>query len=116
MRYRRVDSQGDMIGIRTPDSHLKGAEAVAAAIRSRILSFYGEWWEDPEDGIPLEALIGRMDEEREQVADAMIRSRVMGTPGVLSVEDFRAETDGRKRIIFMKVLTEFGQASLEVGV
>lgn len=116
MRYRRLDINHDMEGLKGPGAHLEGADAVAAAVRSRLLSFWGEWWEDLEDGIPLEALIGRMDEEREQIADAMIRSRIMETEGVVGIDEYRVSVDGRKRVVHLTLVTEFGQSVVEVSV
>ncbi len=116
MKYRRLDADGDMMGIRVKDFHLEGADAVGAAIRSRLLSFQGEWWEDEEEGVPFEALIGRMDEEREQVADALIRERIMGTEGVVSIDDYRVDVEGRTRTVYVEVLTEFGETLVEVSL
>lgn len=45
VRYRRLDEYGDMQGLRGNKTHYEGAYAVGAAIRSRLLSFKGEWWE-----------------------------------------------------------------------
>lgn len=116
VKYRKMDELWDMQGVRSGPSHLTGAEAVAAAIRSRILSFQGEWWEDEDDGVPLEALVGRLDEEREQIADALIRLRILGTAGVIGITEYSSKNLGRKRSIFATVETEFGTASLEVSL
>lgn len=116
VKYRKMDELWDMQGVRSGPSHLTGAEAVAAAIRSRILSFQGEWWEDEDDGVPLEALVGRLDEEREQIADALIRLRILGTEGVLGIDEFSAQNHLRQRVISVTVDTEFGLASLEVSL
>lgn len=116
MRYRMLDAYGDMQGLRGNGTHYEGAEAVGAAIRSRLLSFKGEWWENPDEGIPFEALVGRLSEEKKQIADALIRIRIADTPGVVSIENYVARDNGRNREISVSVMTEFGLSAVEVSI
>lgn len=114
MRYRRLDAGGDMLAC---CGAFEGADAVAAAIRSRLLSFRGEWWEFPEDGIPLLELVGKMNEEREQMADMYIRQRILGTQGVDQIVEYRSEVENSKRSVFVVVTTTDGEtASVEVAI
>lgn len=111
MQYRRLDADGDMLPAIQKYPPLQDSEAVAAAIRTRLLSFYGEWWEDETDGIPVEILFGQMTEDNRVVADALIRDRVAGTEGVnevlaVEIEDVSAP---RQRRIRITVETEFGE-------
>ena len=116
MKYRRLDVGGDMQGYGVGGGVLEGADAVAACIKSRLLSFKGEWWETPDEGIPLEAMIGRMGEERAQIADALIRVRILDTFGVLYIESFNVATTGRQRVVNVTVMTSYGVSSVEVSV
>lgn len=105
MKYRALDASGDMQGIRTVSGHLEGARAVAAAVRSRLLSFEGEWWEFLDDGIPFEAMVGRLDEEQLQIAEALIRVRVAETEGVENIEKFEVVDSGTTRTVTMTIVT-----------
>lgn len=113
MRYRKVDKFGDMLAY-SEGGMLKDAEAVGACIRSRILSFEGEWWGDLDDGLPFLAMLGRMDEEREQIANALIRERILQTEGVLFIESFISKNEEKKREIHASVMTVFGATTVEV--
>ena len=96
-------------------SHEVGGFAVASAIRSRILSFHGEWWERPESGIPFDVLAGRMTEEREQIADAYLRERIATTQGVSRIIEYKTSLVGVERRVFVSVLTDEGEeATAEV--
>lgn len=105
-----------MQGQRSQGLHFEGAEAVVAAVRSRLRSFAGEWWEDPEEGIPLTALIGKLDEEKMMISDALIRLRILETEGVRGIVEYKAVNDSRSRTIYVTINTEFGNASVEVSV
>lgn len=103
-----------MQGIRG-ESHDVGAKAVASAIRSRLLSFQGEWWENEELGIPFHVLVGKMNQEREQIADAYIRERIATTFGVAQIVEYHTEIVGSSRRIHVEVLTTLDEvASVEV--
>lgn len=116
MKYRRLDSEYDMQGQRAESLHFEGVYAVVAAVRSRLRCFHGEWWETLSDGIPLEALVGRLDAEKQQIADALIRVRVLETEGVIGISDYKVFTTGRARTIYMTIDTEFGETNVEVSV
>lgn len=114
MRYRRLDDAGDMLPARGYPP-FEGAEAVGAAIRSRILSFYGEWWETPEEGLELRYMIGYQNEETERVTTAMLRQRIMETEGVRDVLSLNmGRIENRHRTITVEVETDFGE--IEVAV
>lgn len=111
MQYRRLDENGDMLPATTMYPPLKDAEAVGAAIRSRLLSFRGEWWEDPDDGLPFEMLFGRITDEDRIVADALLRERIGETEGVNGVLELVINDDApsRTRTIRVTVETIYGE-------
>lgn len=47
MIYRRLSKDWDYTFGNGTSNYIKGAEAVAQAIKSRLLLLYGEWWEEP---------------------------------------------------------------------
>ncbi len=53
MIYRKLDENRDYIFGRGKNAYPEGADAVAQAIKSRLLLLYSEWWEDLEDGLPI---------------------------------------------------------------
>ena len=111
MQYRRLDENGDMLPATALYPPLKDAEAVGAAIRSRLLSFSGEWWEDEDDGIPVEMLFGHISDDDRIVADALIRERIAETEGVSDVLELIISDDApnRTRTIRITVETVYGQ-------
>ena len=109
MRYRRLDENGDMLPARG-NPPFTGAEAVGAAIRSRLLSFYGDWWESPEDGIELRYLLGYQNEETERVTAAMVRQRILDTEGVSDVLDLTmGKIENHRRVITVEAVTDAGE-------
>lgn len=116
MRYRRLDADGDMLPATPLNPPYVDAEAVGAAIRSRLLSFQGEWWEDEDEGIPIEALTGHLDEEDRVVAEALIQERIAETEGVNDVIETIITDDsaGRIRHVEATVETIYGDIELEV--
>lgn len=117
MRYRKLDENLDMKACNDGHPFYFGKDAVAAAIRSRLLSFQGEWWEGEADGIPFWALTGRMDTERKQEADMYIRKCILGTEGVRDFAEYKSEIKGKRLNVFASVLTnEGGTATVEVSL
>ena len=99
MRYRRLDSNGDYtIGRR--DEMCEGTEAVAQAVKTRLLLLRGEWWENPDDGTPLfEKVFGqrlRTDEPPDEI-DLVFSQRINGTQGVADITAFESEINAEKR-------------------
>ena len=111
MQYRRLDENGDMLPYTLLNPPFKDAEAVGAAIRSRLLSFYGEWWEDPDAGIPIDILFGRTNIEQQNIAEALIRERVGEVEHVSQVLSiiFTDDSKTRDRHISITVDTDFGE-------
>lgn len=100
MRYRKLDSSGDYIFGRR-DEMLEETEAVAQAVKTRILLLLGEWWENPKDGTPLfEEVLGqryRTDETPDQV-DLVFSERINGTQGVADITNFESRIDPETRV------------------
>lgn len=100
MRYRKLDSNGDYtLGRR--DEILEETEAVAQAVKTRILLLLGEWWENPKDGTPLfEEVLGqryRTDETPDEV-DLVFSERINGTQGVADITNLDSRIDPETRV------------------
>lgn len=97
MKVRRLDNNWDYCFGRGQQNYLSGVDAVAQAIKQRLLLLYAEWWEDIEDGLPLwEKILGTSgSEENRQAVDIIIRDRISGTEGVQSVSEFNSTYERR---------------------
>lgn len=122
MRYRKLDSGGDYV-LGRRDELYEGTEAVAQAVKTRLLLLLGEWWENPEDGTPLfEEVLGkrfRTDEQPDSV-DLVFSERINSTQGVTDITNFESKIDPETRTYTARITiktiydTEF-QVSLSSG-
>lgn len=117
MRYRKLDENGDYTFGNNSQDYIDGLEAIAQAIQTKVLLFYGEWWENIGIGIPMfQSIIGQMDPENLKMsASLLITQRIMEVEGVLSVENLEIERDGRSLRYTIDVNTTEGQTIVEVA-
>lgn len=99
MKYRKLDENEDYtIGRR--DEMYEGTEAVAQAVKTRLLLLFGEWWENRQDGTPLfEKVLGqrlRVDETPDEI-DLVFSERISGTQGVSEITRFESKIDAESR-------------------
>lgn len=117
MKYRKLDEYGDYV-LGGRGHFLTGREAVGQAIRTRLLLLLGEWWEDPEDGLPLfEKILASFHGEDVSDIDLIISERILGTQNVTGLAEFESKYDlsTRQYTAFCMVDTEFGTVGLEIG-
>lgn len=116
MKYRRLDENGDMLPVTAINTHFEDAEAVGAAVRSRILSFRGEWWEFPDEGIPAALFFSRTTDENNRVFEALLRERIQETEGVEAIVHLLIEDnpETRQRSISVTIDTVYGETDVEV--
>ena len=78
MKYRKQTSTGDYVFGNNKNDYVAGNLAVAYAIKSKILLFYGEWWEDIGIGIPMfQSIIGQgRSEALKNSAQMLISERI----------------------------------------
>lgn len=110
MRYRKQDQNGDYVfGNGQADFFRDSVEAVAQAVKTRLLLWKGEWFLDTEEGTAyLQGVIGKHDQ---QTRDAVIRNRVLNTEGVVQIASFESIIDPETRKLNDSVLidTIYGQ-------
>lgn len=113
MRYRKLDDDGDYVFGNGSAVFLTDAEAVAQAIKTRIMHWTGEWWEDMNSGTPMQNIIGS---RNLQYADEAIRKRVLDTQHVQSIIfwDSSFNQDSRSLKVAMAVETDYGIVEQEV--
>lgn len=87
MKARKLDSNYDYVFGNNAQDYLEGADAVAIAVRTKILLFYKEWWEDRGIGIPMfESILGQVSKDNVRLAATnLLTKRVLEVPEVKSV-------------------------------
>lgn len=100
MKNRRLDENWDYVFGHGVNDYLTGAEAVAQAIKSRLLLLYREWWEDREDGLPLfeKILASSGREENITAVDIILKDRIANTKDVLAVLSFSSDFNRDSRV------------------
>jgi hypothetical protein len=87
-------------------------EGVAQWIMSRLRLNYGEWFANTSDGTPWAAQV--LGERTQATRDAVVRSRVFQTGGVVSMTGYNSVLDPNTRewAATMTVLTAYGPAGV----
>lgn len=111
MRYRKQDANGDYVfGHQQSDFHRDVPDAVAQAVKTRLKLFTGEWYLDTSDGTPWRTeVLGKYTKD---TYDAVIRSRILGTPGVSELLAYSSAFDGDSRALSISatINTQYGPA------
>jgi hypothetical protein len=117
MRYRKLDSRGDMLlGRGVADYHQDTPEGVAQAVLTRLRLWRGEWFLDQSEGTPYSpGILGRPPQNPGSGQDLRLRARVLETPGVRAIMEYHDVFDPDKRALAVNILldTVYGQARLE---
>jgi len=121
MIYRRLDENHDMCFGRGKQDFLEDSvgnpEAIAQAIKTRLLLFLGEWWMDLYDGLPLwEQILGQRIDNKNIINEILI-DRIKGLLlpdnqyGVIGVTEVTSEynSDSRKYTFSCVVDTIYGK-------
>ena len=119
MKYRRQDKNGDYVFGHNKNDYVSGNLAVAYAIKSKILLFYGEWWEDISQGIPMfQSIVGQTNKSNVTNAlELLLNERVQEVPGVEVVNEITATISGRIISIYIRCTTENNeQVEVEVSI
>lgn len=114
MRYRRLNDDGDMtFGSQQADFLRNTPETVAQAVVTRLKLWLGEWFIDQTEGTPYQqAALGK---NTTASVEPAIRSRILETQGVTSIDSFELDfdPDERKATINATISTEYGQAVVQ---
>lgn len=111
MRYRKQDASGDYVfGHQQSDFYRDVPDAVAQAAKTRLMLFTGEWYLDTSDGTPWRT--GVLGKYTKDVYDLVIRSRILGTPGVDEILSYSSTFDGNSRALSISatINTQYGPA------
>lgn len=113
MRYRKLDSNGDYsFGQGSNQILLNSPEAVAQAVRTRLLLYQGEWFLDKMEGMPwMTEVFGA---GTITLYDSAIRKRILETPGVLSISDYQSHRDQSRHLeVSCTITTQYGTTQLQ---
>ena len=113
MRYRRLDSAGDMtFGQGQGNFWINQPEAVAQSVLTRLRLNLGEWFYDTSDGTPWNTQV--LGERTQSTRDVVVTDRVQSTVGVQSIDTYGSVIDVNTRTwtAAMTLQTVYGPVAL----
>jgi hypothetical protein len=121
MRVRKLDSNWDLVfGSSQQDFLVNSPDAVAQAVKQRILLFTNEWWENQNAGIPMfTEILGKPGSGTNiQNIDLIINNCILQTQGVsgISIQYSTFNSNTRKYTYQCTVDTIYGKTSISVTV
>lgn len=118
MRYRRLDENGDYCFGNNSLDYIDGNEAIAQAIKTKVMLFYQEWWENISIGIPMfQSIVGKVaNQNLNMTATLLLTDRIKEVEGVVSVGNISIEKDNRSISFEIEVETIFGNTNVSLGV
>lgn len=112
LRVRALDANGDFLfGQGVSEFLIDSPEAVAQSVRTRLALAAGEWFLDMTEGTPYNTKI--LGEGTRDLYDQAIRERILGTPGVESIDEYLSTLDNRQLAVVVIINTQFGQAVIQ---
>jgi len=113
MTYRKLDENGDyMLGVQ--GNMLSGLDAITQAIKTRLRTVYGEWFQgDPTALDYFGGILGQKTISNDAL-DLDVINRIMDTIGVLSVYGIQSSLVGRVYRFSCNVKTVYGDTTAEV--
>ncbi len=115
MRYRKLTPEGDYtFGSGQLDFYRDVPEAVGQAVQTRLLLWLGEWFLNTDDGTPF--MLGILGNHSIETANVTIQDRILGTQGMVSIENFQSERDPDSRTLSVScdINTVYGPTALQV--
>lgn len=111
MRVRKMDSGGDRVfGRGRLDFLADSAEAVALLVKARLGLWTGEWFLDVTEGTQwIDGILGH---NTRATRDAVIRERILGTPGVRALLSYSSSLVSRRLSVTTTIDTIFGPATV----
>lgn len=110
MRYRKLDADGDYM----LNTFLKDTpECVAQAISTRLALGAGDWFLDTTEGTPWKTRV--LGKYTTDYYDPAIKSRILGTMGVLELVSYSSSRDPNTRhlTVAATVSTIYGNVAIE---
>jgi hypothetical protein len=116
MRYRMLSPSGDYVfGQGRQEFWVDSAEGVAQAVQTRLLLAQGDWFLDLIEGTPYATQI--LGAGTRALYDQAIRTRILGTPGVLSIIDYTSDLDDQRHLsVRCTIQTQYGPQVFVAGL
>ena len=107
MKYRRLSKDGDYSFGANMSDYVSGNYAVGYAIKSKVLLFYGEWWEDIGIGIPMfQSIIGQgRSQALKNSVQQLLINRIMEIDEVAVVNKVNVVFSGRTMQVSISATT-----------
>ncbi|WP_083860723.1 hypothetical protein [Chromobacterium haemolyticum] len=105
MRNRKTDANGDMVfGLGQASFYKDQPEAVGQAIWTRLQLPLGDFFVDTSDGTAWRASV--LGNNTQYVRDAVIKQRILGTPGVNQILEYISSVDPNTRAFTVSATVE----------
>lgn len=117
MRYRKLDADGDYsFGTPQADFLRDSPEAVAQAVKTRLMLARGEWFLDETEGMPWRGEV--LGKQPRASYDWAIRQRILGTTGVTGLTDYSSQLDPDTRglSVTASISTLYGTAIVQAAL
>jgi hypothetical protein len=114
MRYRILDSNGDYSFGKSSQNFTYGKYSCAQAIKTSLALLQGEWWNDPQAGLPLfQSILGQPGTpDNLAIADLQIKNIIIGVTGVTGIQDFTSSYANRIYTFTCNVSTLYGTVAV----
>lgn len=113
--YRKETAAGDYsFGNQLNDFWIDVPEAVAAAVKSSLLLWLGEWYLDNTVGTPyMQGILGPYSQ---QIADTTIQNQIMQVEGVTDIASYSSTLDESTRAMSVQATidTEYGTTEVDI--
>lgn len=121
MKNRKLTSTGDYSFGNNERDFIQDNEALAQAIKTRILLFYNEWWEDIEAGIPMfQNVLGQVNEKNISLAlQSLLTKRIQEFSEVRNIKYESIDVNRKTRSISLSAVCELvsgSQVSVNISV
>ncbi|MFU9135776.1 hypothetical protein [Erwinia sp. HDF1-3R] len=113
MKYRREDKDGDYTFGKGDNTFLTDSpEAVAQAIKTRLMLWYGQWFLDTTEGTPWMNLLSNR--PNDVAVELALRQRILETEGVLEILSFEMSFTAttRRAVVTATVSTRYGTTTV----
>ena len=114
MKYRKLDTDGDMTFGQGKFNYLTDLEAIGQAIKTKLLLLKGEWWEDIEDGTPLfQSIFSQKSEAGRNAVDLILKTRILEVEGVTNITSFVSSVGTTNRTYSAIITVETKSGTIE---
>lgn len=111
MIYRKLDTNGDYAFGKNLQNFVYNGDAVVQAIKTNLLLFKGEWWEDTSDGLPaFQNILGiPASQQNEDAVALIVKERIASTKGVSKVTNCVCTYTDRQLTISYSIITDYSE-------